>query len=133
MATGKYFFAKAASARPPLQAFDLRQRSAKKANDRFFASAFGWVASVGFASLAPWYFVSLSVSAFAPTIISTPCFALRETQPYGVRLWVNSERISMPAAASPWLIFGKGRKCFALPVPQKRRGFYKQEAIFNKN
>ena len=38
----------------------------KKANDRFSASAFGWVALVGFASLAPWFWVY--VSAFAPTM-----------------------------------------------------------------
>lgn len=38
----------------------------KKANDRFSASAFGWVALVGFASLAPWF--CFYVSAFAPTM-----------------------------------------------------------------
>ena len=39
----------------------------KKANDRFSASAFGWVALVGFASLAPWF--CFYVSAFAPTML----------------------------------------------------------------
>lgn len=38
----------------------------RKANDRFSSSAFGWVALVGFASLAPWFWVY--VSAFAPTM-----------------------------------------------------------------